>query len=243
MGQILHGSATTTEAVRRAIQHSIESLWVLARQYGVNPKTMLKWRGNARRSLTFRRGRESQNRRFWRSKMRRSSSLFRLAILLLPLDDCLYALAGDHSPSDAVVPTSLLATTRHQPATGGRRRQGPPRRKFKSYAIWLLSRRHRHEVRTKEGKLHLFVGIDTEPRKLAFITCSCHMSKADRRTGYRFPRSADRRDALSACIRFSPTTAGSNSQACLATATAGRRAIRCTASTRFAMSLRHRTSG
>lgn len=30
MGQILHGSATTTEAVRRAIQHSQESLRALA---------------------------------------------------------------------------------------------------------------------------------------------------------------------------------------------------------------------
>jgi hypothetical protein len=33
MGQVLHGSATTTEAVRRAIQHSQESLRVLARRY------------------------------------------------------------------------------------------------------------------------------------------------------------------------------------------------------------------
>ncbi len=29
MGQVLHGSATTTEAVRRAIQHSQESLSTL----------------------------------------------------------------------------------------------------------------------------------------------------------------------------------------------------------------------
>ncbi len=44
MGQILHGSATTTEAVRRAIQHSQESLRGLAKRYGVNPKTIAKWR-------------------------------------------------------------------------------------------------------------------------------------------------------------------------------------------------------
>jgi hypothetical protein len=36
MGQILHGSATTTEAVRRAIQRSQESLRTLAKHYGVN---------------------------------------------------------------------------------------------------------------------------------------------------------------------------------------------------------------
>ena len=39
MGQVLHGSATTTEAVRRAIQDSQESLRALARRYGITPKT------------------------------------------------------------------------------------------------------------------------------------------------------------------------------------------------------------
>ena len=42
MGQILHGSATTTEAVRGAIQHSQESLRGLAKRYGVNPKTVAR---------------------------------------------------------------------------------------------------------------------------------------------------------------------------------------------------------
>ena len=42
MGQILHRSATTTEAVRRAIHHSQESLRALAKRYGVNPKTVAK---------------------------------------------------------------------------------------------------------------------------------------------------------------------------------------------------------
>ena len=44
MGQILHGSATTTEAVRRAMQHSQESIRALAERYGVNPKTVSKWK-------------------------------------------------------------------------------------------------------------------------------------------------------------------------------------------------------
>src|SRR3546814_12370831 len=44
MGQVHHGSATTTAAVRRAIQHSQESLRVLARRYGINPKTVAKWK-------------------------------------------------------------------------------------------------------------------------------------------------------------------------------------------------------
>jgi hypothetical protein len=45
MGQVLHGSARTTEAVRRAIQHRQESLRALAGRYGVNPKTVAKWKG------------------------------------------------------------------------------------------------------------------------------------------------------------------------------------------------------
>jgi hypothetical protein len=44
MGQVLHGSARTTEAIRRAIQHSRESLRALARRYGVNQKTVAKWK-------------------------------------------------------------------------------------------------------------------------------------------------------------------------------------------------------
>ena len=44
MGQVLHGCATTTEAVRRAIQHSQESLRALARRYGINQKTVAKWK-------------------------------------------------------------------------------------------------------------------------------------------------------------------------------------------------------
>jgi len=44
MGQILHRSATTTEAIRRAIQNSQESLRTLAKQYGINQKTVAKWK-------------------------------------------------------------------------------------------------------------------------------------------------------------------------------------------------------
>ncbi|MDB5578150.1 MAG: Integrase catalytic region [Bradyrhizobium sp.] len=42
MGQVLHGSATTTEAVRRAIQHSQKGLKALAKPNSINPKTVAK---------------------------------------------------------------------------------------------------------------------------------------------------------------------------------------------------------
>ncbi len=45
MGQVFHGSATTTEAIRRAIQARQESVRAAAKRYGVSPTTVQKWRG------------------------------------------------------------------------------------------------------------------------------------------------------------------------------------------------------
>ena len=47
MGQVRHGSATTTHAVRAAIQRSQASLSTLSRELGINPKTVAKWRKRA----------------------------------------------------------------------------------------------------------------------------------------------------------------------------------------------------
>ncbi len=47
MGQVLHGSARTTEAVRRAIQRSEESIRALDRRHGISPTTVQKWRKRA----------------------------------------------------------------------------------------------------------------------------------------------------------------------------------------------------
>ncbi len=44
MGQVRYGSATTTHAVRAAIQRSQASIAELSRERGVNPKTVAKWR-------------------------------------------------------------------------------------------------------------------------------------------------------------------------------------------------------
>ena len=44
MGQVRHGSATTTHAVRAAIQRSQASLAELSKELGINPKTVAKWR-------------------------------------------------------------------------------------------------------------------------------------------------------------------------------------------------------
>ena len=44
MGQVLHGSARTTQAVRRSIQRSQKTVSALAERHGINRKTVAKWR-------------------------------------------------------------------------------------------------------------------------------------------------------------------------------------------------------
>ena len=55
MGQVLHGSATTTEAVRRAIQHSQESLRALAKR-AVRLRQRRRQHRRDREPIVFRRG-------------------------------------------------------------------------------------------------------------------------------------------------------------------------------------------
>ena len=47
MGQVRHGSATTTHAIRATIQRSEASIATLSRELGINPKTVAKWRKRA----------------------------------------------------------------------------------------------------------------------------------------------------------------------------------------------------
>ena len=44
MGQVPHGSARTTHALRGELQRSQASVASLAKRYGINEKTVLKWR-------------------------------------------------------------------------------------------------------------------------------------------------------------------------------------------------------
>ena len=90
MGQVLHGSATTTEAIRRAIQNSQVSLRSLAKRYSINPKTVAKWK---------RRASVADQPTGPRAPLSTVLSVEEEAIVvafrrhtLLPLDDCLYAL-------------------------------------------------------------------------------------------------------------------------------------------------------
>src|SRR4029077_1475941 len=90
MGQILHGSATTTEAIRRAIQYSQASLRTLAKRYGINQKTVAKWRNRASVADLPTGPKEPRS-----SVLSIEEEAIVVAFrkhTLLPLDDCLYAL-------------------------------------------------------------------------------------------------------------------------------------------------------
>src|SRR5580700_64161 len=164
MGQVLHGSATTTEAIRRTIQHSQESLRVLARRYGINPKTVAKWR--RRSSVTdLPTGPKDPKSTVLSIEEEAIVIAFRRHTLL-PLDDCLYAL----QPAIPNLTRSSLhrCLQRHGisrlPQVEGDK---PDKRKFKPYPIGYF-----HidiaEVHTEQGRLYLLVAID-RTSKFAYV--------------------------------------------------------------------------
>lgn len=179
MGQILHGSATTTHAVRAAIQRSKASIQELSERYGVNPKTVIKWKK-----------REFVDDAPMGPKEARSTVLSReeeaLIVAfrrhtLLPLDDCLYAL-------QATIPHLTRSSLhrlfqRHDISRLPDVEGAKPRKKFKTYPIGYF-----HidiaEVRTENGKLHMFVAID---RVSKFAYAELH-ARATRRIAADFLR-------------------------------------------------------
>ena len=178
MGQVLHGSARTTEAVRRAIQNSQESLRTLSKRYGINQKTVAKWK--KRTSVADRRtGPKEPHSTVLSSDEEAIIVAFRRHTLL-PLDDCLYAL-------QATIP-HLTRSSLHRclqrhgisrlPDVDGDK---PKKKKFKRYPIGYV-----HidiaEVRTAEGKRHMFVAID-RTSKFAFAQL---VEKANRVTASAF---------------------------------------------------------
>jgi transposase-like protein len=44
MGQVLHGRAKTTHAIRGKLQRSQASVASLAKRFGISEKTVIKWR-------------------------------------------------------------------------------------------------------------------------------------------------------------------------------------------------------
>jgi len=110
MGQILHGSARTTAAVRRAIHQNQDSLIMLASRYGINPKTVAKWK---RRTSVH--DLPTGPTQATSTTLSREEAAIIVAFrrqTLRPLDDGLYAL---HATIPYLPRASLLAAPREQP--------------------------------------------------------------------------------------------------------------------------------
>jgi len=178
MGQVLHRGATTTAAIRRAIQHSQESLRSLAHRHGINPKTVAKWRKRCS-VADLPTGPRTPRSTVLTLEEEAVVVAFRRHTLL-PLDDCLYAL-------QATIPR-LTRSSLHRclerhgisrlPEVEGSK---PDRKKFERYPIGYF-----HidlaEVRTAEGKLYLFVAID-RTSKFTFVE---RVERADMRAAAAF---------------------------------------------------------
>jgi transposase InsO family protein len=156
MGQVLHGSATTTETTCGALQRSEESVRALTRRYGISPTTVQKWR--KRKTVVDRpMGPAEPHSTVLTLEQEAMIVAFRRHTLLT-LDDCLYAL----QPSMPGLTRSSLhrCLQRHGvsrlPDLEGDK---PAKRRFRVYSIGFF---HMDiaEVRTEEGKLYLFVAID-----------------------------------------------------------------------------------
>ena len=164
MGQVLHASATTTEAIRRAIQHSQESLRTLARRFGINPKTVAKWR--KRTSVADLSTGPKEPKSTVLSVEEEAVIVAFRRYTLLPLEDCLYAL----QPTIPNLTRSSLHRCLQRHGIGRLPDVGddkPAKRKFKSDPIGYFHI-DMAEVRTEQGKLHMFVAID-RTSKFAFV--------------------------------------------------------------------------
>jgi transposase-like protein len=149
VGQVLHGSATTTHAVRAAIQRSKASIQALSERYSINPKTVAKWR--TRTSLEDRPMGPTAPRSTVLSAAEETLIVEFRRHTLLPLDDCLYALQATIPHLTRSALHRLLqrhAISRLRNAAGAR-----PRQAFKAYPVGYIHIDFA-EVWTEEGELY-----------------------------------------------------------------------------------------
>lgn len=181
MGQTLHGSARTTQAVRRAIQHSQLSLATLAQRHGINPKTVAKWRKRTVVSDAPMGPKQPHS-----TVLMPDEEAIVVAFrrhTLLPLDDCLYALQATipHLSRSALHRCFQRHGISRLPEIDG---GDPPKKQFKQYPIGYVHIDFA-EVHTEEGKLYLFVAID-RTSKVAYVELH---ERATQRTAGTFLRS------------------------------------------------------
>src|SRR5262245_12140368 len=183
MGQILHGSAKTTHAIRAAIQRSKATIAQLAEKYDLNPKTVMKWR-HRQFVEDMPMGPKNARSTILSAEEEALCVAFRKHTLL-PLDDCLYALQASipHLTRSSLHRLFQRHDISRLPSIDGEKR----RQKFKSYPIGYFHI-DMAEVRTAEGKLYMFVAID-RASKFAFVELH---DKATRRNASELPQTLDR---------------------------------------------------
>jgi len=154
MGQLLHGSARTTPAVRRSVQQSQESAQGLAKGHGVNVKTVTKWRNRSTTSDAPMGPKPVST--VLTAEQEAGAVAFRQQTQP-PLDDGLYAL------QETIPQRARPALHRPFQRHGISRRPAPEpaekKKKFKDYPLGYLPVDFA-EVPTEEGKVYLFVALD-----------------------------------------------------------------------------------
>lgn len=162
MGQVLHGCAATTHTVRAAIQRSQASIAELSRTYGLNSKTVAKWK--KRNGVNDAPMGPSEIRSTVLSKEEEALAVAFRRHTLLPLDDCLYALQATipHLTRSSLHRCLQRHNISRLPDVEG----SNPKKKFKAYPIGYF-----HidiaELWTEAGKLYMLVAID-RTSKFAF---------------------------------------------------------------------------
>lgn len=89
MARIRHGRATTMHAIRAGLQRSEGSIAQLSRHFGINPKTVVKWRKRA--TVEDLKTGPKTPRSTGLSEAEEALVVAFRRYTLLPLDDCLYA--------------------------------------------------------------------------------------------------------------------------------------------------------
>ena len=154
MSNKIHGRATTTPAIRKIIQESKETIAVLAERYHINPKTVIKWKH--RKSVQDKKSGPPSASKSLTKEQEAIAVAFRKHTKL-PLDDCLYAL-------QKVMPHLSRSSLHRCYQRNGISRLEEPKKVIKTKNFKIYPPGYVHvditKVRTEEGFLYLFVGID-----------------------------------------------------------------------------------
>lgn len=155
MGQVLHGCAKTTYAIREELQRSKASIASLSRLYNINPKTVIKWQKRSDEGVADR----SHTPKKTRTKLTIENEALIIAFrksTQLPLDDCYDGLI--HQIPHLTRSSLYRCLDRHGLSVLPQSNPKPEKKQFKKYDIGFM-----HiditEVRIESKKLYIFVAI------------------------------------------------------------------------------------